>query len=272
MIRQQQFGPIGAASAGIRLNTLAQLARHGSWQLELAHDRPHHLFVWITRGQGIALMDGARRGVGIHKALFLPARSLNAIDLGRQGFAQAITLPPDLALNLPSRPLHLRVRDVTAQGEMTSLLESLQREQNAGRPHSQNAMEAYCRLIAIWMQRHTDMSEEPDTAARRLMRGFFQRLVAPDAGVNVTVARHAEALEVTPTHLSRVCRAETGRTAAALIAERAQHRARMLLSETKVPVQDIARNLGFGSAAYFSRFLQQRTGASPSELRRRARA
>ena len=86
------------------------------------------------------------------------------------------------------------------------------------------------------------------------------------------MAGHAAALGVSPTHLTRVCRAETGRTAAELLTERSLHAARSLLGATDVPVQDIARHLGFGSAAYFTRFIQHQTGRTPTALRRAAAA
>ena len=85
------------------------------------------------------------------------------------------------------------------------------------------------------------------------------------------MAAHAQALDVTPTHLTRVCRAETGKTAATLLTERQLHASRNLLAATDVAVQDIARHLGFGSAAYFTRFIQQHFGQTPSALRRSAR-
>ena len=85
-----------------------------------------------------------------------------------------------------------------------------------------------------------------------------------------SMAEHAAALGVTPTHLTRVCRTETGRTAAALLTERLVHAAHSLLAGTDAPAQDIARHLGFGSAAYFTRFMQQHTGAAPTALRRTA--
>ncbi|MEO1365467.1 MAG: helix-turn-helix transcriptional regulator, partial [Pseudomonadota bacterium] len=81
----------------------------------------------------------------------------------------------------------------------------------------------------------------------------------------------AAALGVTPTHLSRACKASTGRTAAELLTERTLYAARISLMETTVPIQDIARHLGFGSAAYFTRFMQQHTGQTPSALRQSAR-
>ena len=81
------------------------------------------------------------------------------------------------------------------------------------------------------------------------------------------MAQYAESLEVTPTHLSRAVKSATGKTAADILTERVVHEARHLLGTTEHSAQDIARHLGFGSAAYFTRFMQQHTGLTPSRLR-----
>lgn len=264
---------INPARDSYRLLTLAQLATSGAWQLDLVHDRPVSLLIWITRGQGLALLDGARRGVGAHNALFVPAGNLMALDLGRQGFGQALILPDPPDQTLPTTVLHLRIRDVMAQNELTTIFEALGREQNGGRAYSQSAMAAHAALAAIWLRRHApenDPRGQAQTAARRLMRGYFARLAShyTDGG---SMADHAEALGVTPTHLTRVCKAETGRTAAALLSERVLHRARSDLTETDLPIQQVASQLGFGSAAYFTRFIQQHTGRTPTALRKAAK-
>lgn len=258
--------------ADLRLVTLAQLMKAGAWQLELAHDRAEHLLIWITKGQGVALLDGARRGIGTHNALFVPARNLMAIELMRGGFGQALVIPDTANITLPQTVQHLRIRDVTSQGELTVLLEALGREQNTGRALHHSAMRAYADLTAIWLRRHLPDDPAPrHSAARRLIKAYCVRLVRDHAS-GLSMAEHAEALGVTPTHLTRVCRAETGRTAAALLTERQLHAARRLLIATDVPVQDIARHLGFGSAAYFTRFIQQHTQQTPTALRRMAKS
>jgi len=262
----------------LALVTLAQLTQAGPWQLSLAHDRPQHLLIWMTRGQGVALLDGARRGVGVHNALFIPARSLMSFDPGRQGYGTALLIPRDSEVILPQQPQHLRIRDVAAQTELTQLMEVLGREQSGQRPLCQAAMYAYTDLVAIWLRRNMDrqmddpaLSGPPDTAARRLSRAWSARLVSKFSSP-ASMGDHAAALGVTPTHLTRVCRTETGRTAARLLGERQLHAAHQLLIATKVPVLDIARHLGFGSAAYFTRFIRQHTGNTPTGLRQNARS
>jgi AraC-type DNA-binding domain-containing proteins len=86
-----------------------------------------------------------------------------------------------------------------------------------------------------------------------------------------SMAEYAATLGVTATHLTRAVKAATGKTAADLLTERVLAEARHLLIETRHPAQDIARHLGFGSAAYFTRFMQQHTGQPPSKLRGAAR-
>lgn len=258
----------------IHLLSLGQLMQAGAWQLTLAHDRPEHLLIWITRGQGVALLDGARRGIGTHNALFIPARQLMAIDPGRQGYGQALLLPADTHLTLPQTVQHLRIRDVVAQKELTTVLEFLGREQNQQAPLCQSAVQAYGELASIWLRRQTGALDVPSprpTAAQRLVRAYCARLVS-DFASGANMADYAAALGVTPTHLTRVCRAETGLTAAGLLTQRLLHAARHLLITTQVPVRDIAHHLGFGSAAYFTRFIQGHIGQSPTALRRGAGA
>ncbi|MFA3915416.1 AraC family transcriptional regulator [Ruegeria hyattellae] len=255
----------------VRLLSLPQLAPLGRWQLDLPHDRPEHLLLWITRGQGVALFDGARAGIGTHNAIFVPARQLLAVDLGRQCFGQALVLPVGSAPSLPDRPVHLRVRDVTTQNELAGLLDAITREQDSGKSLNSKAVLAYSELSAIWLQRviETEPASPRASAARRLARRYFDRLVHGHA-TGASMADHAEALGVTPTHLTRVCKSQTGRTAAALLTSRVLHEARAALVQSNRPASHIAKDLGFSSAAYFTRFMQHHTGLAPSAIRRSA--
>ena len=81
---------------------------------------------------------------------------------------------------------------------------------------------------------------------------------------------YARALGVTPTHLTRACRASAGMTASELLTRRVVHAVRDLLETTDHPANRVAAMLGFRSAAYFSRFVLQHTGHTPTALRRAA--
>ena len=258
-----------SAPQDITILNLTQLTRGKDWRLKLLHDRPYHLLLWITRGQGLMILDGVRRGVGAHNAVFLPAGALFALDAGRQSVAQALILPAATGLRLPEIPRHLRIREVQVQSELTGLIEAASREENNRRPLSGEALEGHAALISVWLRRQIMLEEHMPrrrNAAERLSAAFCARLASTFRSGG-TMADHAEALGVTPTHLSRAVKAATGKTAADLMTERVLHEARSLLSETDEPAQRIAAYRGIGSPAYFSRFMQQHTGRSPSKLR-----
>lgn len=256
--------------SNIQISSLAQLSAGQDWRIELAHDRPDHLLVWITRGQGVALLDGMRRGIGAHNVLYIPARSLCTLHLGRQSLGQAVSIPAATPLRMPEIPRHLRIRDAATQSELTGLIEAGFREQQQRQGLYHDAIEAHAALLSVWLRRQIMQEEHvPDkrNAAGRLSRRFCD-LLATRYRDGLPMAKYAAALDVTPTHLSRAVKAATGKTAADLLTERVLHAARALLFDTSEPAQDIARFLGFGSAAYFTRFMQQHTGLPPSKLRK----
>lgn len=261
--------PLSPQFSAIQVHTLSQMTVGGSWQLEQLHQRDHHLFLWITRGQGRILLHGLRRGVGAHNAIFIPAGKLFAMEYGRQVQGQAILIPDDGRVILPDRTHQLRVQDGLAQAELTGLFDDLRRELSEARPLLSEAMTALASMVSIWLRRQMlQAGPQPRTsAAERLVRRFSD-LLSDDFRSGKSMASYAEELDITPTHLTRVCRQCAGLTAADMLNQMVQHEARNLLLRTDLPVQEIAERLGFGSAAYFSRFSQQHFGASPTQLRK----
>ena len=253
----------------IQTQTLAQLSAGQDWRLTLAHDRDHHLLIWITRGQGRLLLDGQRRGISPHNALWIPARSLFALELGYQCLGHAVLIPKDSDESLPETPRQLRIRDGAAQSEIATLIEQIQREVQQARPLHQDALKAQVALMSVWLRRQimAEAHTAPRPKAGDRLSARFCALVTQGAPKGTSMAEHAAALGVTPTHLTRAVKAATGKSAADLLTERSCHAARRLLAETNHTAAEIAATLGFGSAAYFTRFMQQHSGLPPSKLR-----
>lgn len=252
---------------------LSRFTPGGPWQTELAHDRKEHVLIWITRGQGRCLMDGHQKGFGTHNALFFPAGHLWSAEFGRQCLGQVLVVPASAPVSMPHTPLHLKVQDIREQARLNSLLEEIANEQSTHPALWRRAIQSYSDLVSVHLRRQIPSGPLPPpkpSAARRLSQAYCQRVVECfDQQANM--ADHAAALRVTPTHLTRVCKAETGKTAATLLTERQLYAARSLLISSDLPMRDIASLLGFGSAAYFTRFITQHTGETPSSLRKKAR-
>ncbi len=264
--------PVSAVNDNqIRIMTLAQMTHSGTWQLEQLHLRDHHLLLWITRGQGRLLLHGLRRGFGAHNAIFIPAGKLLAIETGRHIQGQALIIPNDGRVLLPDRTQQLRLQDGLAQAELTGLLEDLRREIHENRTYLTESLTAIASLVSIWLRRQMQLHGAPPRAssAERIVRRFAD-ILAETYSSGRPMQDYARDLDITPTHLTRVCRQSSGLTAADMLSQVVQHQARMMLIKTSIPINEIADSLGFGSAAYFTRFSQQHFGASPSQVRKAA--
>lgn len=253
-----------------RLLTLAQWTGTASWRASLPHSNSRHVIVWVTRGQGRALLGGRQRGLSVHTAIALPARTLFAMEMGPHSFGLVAELPHGPGWPMPDDPVLLRIRDTRAQAELTTLLETMQREQNEARPFMDEALNAQARLLTVWLRREIlkSQAEPPRLSASEKLADAYAALVERDHAKGFAMQDFARSLGVTPTHLTRICKSTAGMTASGLLTRRILHASRDLLETTDMPANRVAATLGFRSAAYFSRFIQQHTGHAPSALRK----
>lgn len=255
-----------------QLLTIAQWSRGAPWRLNLPHSQPHHALIWVTRGQARATVGGVRRGIGAHNALAVPAGTLFSLDVGPACYGQVCLITPGGPALMPDQPEHLRIREVQNQAELTTLLDAMAREAAQKRPFSDEAAQAVAIMITIWLRRAMIEQEGPPrpTAAQRLVTAYAS-LVEQNYRTGQPMANYARDLGVTPTHLTRSCKMCCDLTAADLLVQRTLHAAREMLEDGNDAIRHVAAQLGFGSAAYFSRFIAQHTQVSPSELRKRSR-
>lgn len=257
---------------GPRLVSIPHLASGGRWRVEAMRSLREPLLLWFTQGQGRVTIAGATRGYTAHNAVFIPPGTMHGFEMTGRVFGTALYFGRESGVSLPDAPCHLRIRDVAAQKEFQGLLDAAQREAESGRPGHARAVALHFGLIGLWLERQlaaapAEPARRPDAAHRLAAR--YARLLERDFHSGMSIADFAAALNVTPTHLTRACKATCGRPAHALLQDRVLFEARRLLAETQVPVKDIARQLGFSSPAYFTRAFQANVGETPSSFRRR---
>lgn len=255
---------------GYRIVPLPRLAQGGRWRTEAMRSYSGPVLLWFTRGQGRITVAGTTRGFTSHNAVYLPAGTMHGFEMSGQVYGHAVFFPRDAGLDLPDRPHHLRFRDAVEQNELTQMIEHLQREIDRNLPVAERAMTLHAGLLAVWLQRQImalDPTETLPSAAKRLAAAFTA-LVERDFRDGRTIADYALDLGVTPTHLTRSCNSACGRSAHDILADRVFFEARSLLRDTRKPVKEIAKSLGFASAAYFTRAFQKATGQTPTAFRK----
>jgi transcriptional regulator GlxA family with amidase domain len=104
----------------------------------------------------------------------------------------------------------------------------------------------------------------PGETVERARRFLHEHLADP----GVDLEQVARAAHVTPPHLVRRFRAELGVTPMAYLWQRRVATGIDLLTNTGLPVGDIAARTGFKSVYHFSRRVKGQAGAPPTQVRR----
>lgn len=259
-------------TSDVRLVPLPRLAAQGRWRVEAMRSLPEPCLLNITKGMGRITVAAITRGYSAGTIVFIPAGVMHGFEVGPQVLGTALFFGATPNADLPTAPQHFRLRDLTAQQEMNMLLDMISRELEGATPAGARAAHHYVGLLSVWLERQAaaaGVAAVPPDAAHRLVARFsdvMERSFRTGAGVGEIAAQ----LGVTPTHLTRCCRAASGRSAIELLQDRRLFEARQMLAETALPVGQISAALGFTSAAYFTRAFQNQTGQSPSAFRKSA--
>ncbi|MEZ5751666.1 MAG: AraC family transcriptional regulator [Paracoccaceae bacterium] len=260
--------------SSLRLTPIARLAAGGRWRVEAMRSLREPLLLWFTQGQGRITIAGSTRGYGPNIAIFIPPGIMHGFEMTPRVQGTAVFFGRNHGLELPRTPHVMRPREPMAQKELNGVLENIQRELESRRPGSQKAAQHHLGLLGVWIDRqldrekaHEGLPQRPQAAAQLSAR--YAALLERDFRSNRAVADYAQALGVTPTHLTRACRAACGKGAHQLLEDRILFEARRLLTETQMPIKHVAEMLGFNSAGYFTRAFQKTAGMTPSAFRRK---
>lgn len=260
--------------SSLRLTPISRLAAGGRWRVEAMRSLREPVLLWFTQGQGRITVAGTTRGYGPNNAVFIPPGVMHGFEVAPRVQGTVVFFGRAHGLTLPGAPQYLRPRDPISQKELIAILESIQREMESQRSGSRTAAQHHLGLLGVWLDRQIERERafEPlmtrPVAAQKLV-ARYSALLERDFRSNRAVADYAEALGVTPTHLTRACRATCGKGAHQLLEDRLLFEARRLLTETRLPIKDVAEALGFNSAGYFTRAFQKNEGVTPSAFRKK---
>ena len=258
----------------LSLTAIAQNAAAGRWRTEAMRSHASPRLILIHKGQGRITVAGLTSGYGPNNLIFIPAHTMYGFEVGPSVYGLMLAVPAAMASEWPEDHIHLRLRDVVAQKEVATLFDNLDREMASHKSGHSRAAHYHVGILSVFFQRQMESrpadpaEERSKTTAARLVAAYTD-LVERDFKTDMGVADFSRRLGVTPTHLTRCCKITCGRSALSLLNDRIIYEARLLLRDTRVPVKEVARSLGFASAAYFTRSFQARAGLTPSAFRRK---
>lgn len=112
------------------------------------------------------------------------------------------------------------------------------------------------------------LPEHFPTRAAELLRRFTEELANGSFRRHRNLEWYAEKLCVTPHYLSEICRRASGRSAGYFVDLFTLQEVARLLSDKRLSIAQIADELSFSSASYFTRYVKKHFGMSPKAFRK----
>jgi AraC family transcriptional regulator of arabinose operon len=222
-----------------------------------------------SSGTGWARIAGTLHRVGARQALVIPAGTPHSYGAGSEypwtiwwahlAGTDVAELVETLEATAARPIVPIRAID-KAVALLDEIVSGMERDQSPARLVGTSGA-AWKLLTQINLDR---LLPEPGDPLQRAMTYLTERLDG-----SVSVPELAALVGVSPSHLTALFRRATGGGVLAHRTSLRMARARHLLDVTDATVSEVARDIGYDDAFYFSRHFRRHHGVSPTDYRRR---
>lgn len=261
---------------------VVERSRLHNWTIQPHRHRGLHQFFWIAKGSVVVTSDTTQRALRAPALIMNAPMSVHGFEWETESDGYVITVPTvSLEHNLPPQTgllgrldcsLFLQYSSERALAATAEALFAAINDEYRGR-HEGRVQALLCQvgLLAMFVLRaagrRQKSASEPPHSRIALGRRFVE-LVETHYRKHRPLSFYAGRLGVSVTHLGRICRGQFGISSQSIVHDRLILEAKRNLAYTSASVAEIASDLGFRDAAYFSKFFASQVGDTPSAFRR----
>jgi AraC family transcriptional activator of pobA len=267
------YGEVSAFPDILHVEQVVDRAAGLDWTIEAhRHLHLHQLFL-LTSGDIRLTLDAAPKTVFPPMVVNIPRGMVHGFSFSTGTEGYVVTLPADDFPDLFAAPAETstalaRAFTLRADAAICQRFQALAAA-HAGNPVFRRTLlraEA-AGLVAQVLEKDREIHEGQASMDPRIQR--FAAMVRDQVTRRFSLQALAKALALSPRHLSRLCKAQTGMTAQGYFEAQKMREASRLPVYTRMSVQQIAYQLGFDDPAYFSRVFHRNLHLSPSAYRAR---
>lgn len=267
------FGELRDLPDVVHCETIAARSVLHDWKFAPHRHARLHQILLIESGGGQATLEGRTHALRPMRVVNVPMGHIHGFSFKRGTQGWVVTFAAEMLDEVltPSEGLRrMLAQSLVLRGtpQIRTIMKQIFEEfagRSFARAHVLRGLSAILiGLVAREIAAHGKTSSRP---MRADLFNQFEALLEQHFREHWTVSDYADALSITPTHLSRLSRSATGRAASHAIVDRIVREARRNLVYTNLPVSTIAYALGFNDPAYFTRVFSAATGLSPRTYR-----
>ena len=269
------FGETRDVPDVIHCETIAARSVLHDWELEPHRHARLHQVLLIARGGGQVTMEGQRHRLRPMHLINVPTGQVHGFSFrpGTDGwvvtfvaeFLDQVLVPSEGLARILAKASVLR-----GTPEIRKVVTDIFAEFGARQYARAHVLRSLSAMLLGFVARALAAEGGPSMRAPGAdLVSRFEELLDAHFLDHWPVGRYAQALTVTPTHLTRVVRETYGCPVSHMIRDRMVREARRHLVYTNLSISQIAYALRFDDPAYFTRTFTQATGQSPRTFRSR---
>ncbi|EJE53967.1 DNA-binding domain-containing protein, AraC-type [Acidovorax sp. CF316] len=256
---------------------IAVRAAEMDWTIPAHRHEGLHQFQFIESGGIRGSIDGREFQAQSPVMLMLAPGAVHGFTYTRDAVGHQVTLPASTLSQLLGESelvqTHLKSSFVISPEDdsvgIAEMFARISREFQRSDVGRVPALLALVALIAVRFirERGEQFEREAPKGLRDTLLQRYLTLVEQHYAEHRPLTFYSEALRVSADHLSRTCRNLVQKSALEILQERLMLEARRLLAYTPMPIAQVAGQLGYEDAAYFSKSFGRAMGHTPSEYR-----
>jgi len=265
----------------LHIENIAVRSKIHGWKFRPHQHHNSQQFFYIEEGGGHVLIEDIEYPIFSNSIIVIPSLTIHGFNFFLETKGWVLTIP-DLYLEKTFKDQPTIIKEINkkallnctnedSQQEFKFLLASIEKEH--AKSTAIHSLNLRC-LATLLITKIVNLNPEAYKNSKQIIpkKEFtfhqFRELINENFKTRLSVSKYANILNITPTHLNRICKNTLNTSASDLIHERTIIEAKRLLIYTSMTISEISYELGYKEPAHFSKFFSLKTAKTPSSFRK----